>query len=138
MHTARSASDTQSPSRSAVEYTATASAPASWQARTSRTAASPLFAMSTRLSTTRSGGLELEQRLAVLDRVAVLGEHSPDDPRLLRLQLVEELHRLEQRERLADLDPVALLHERRLVRRGAAIERADHRRVHLDGRAHLR
>ena len=50
MHTARSAMPTQSPSLSAVEYTATASAPRSWQARTRRTAASPRFAIRTRRS----------------------------------------------------------------------------------------
>src|SRR6476646_106148 len=50
MHTARSARPTHSPSLSAVEYTATASAPRSWQARTRRTAASPRFAIRTRRS----------------------------------------------------------------------------------------
>src|SRR6478752_4817741 len=50
MHTARSAMPTHSPSLSAVEYTATASAPRSWQARTRRTAASPRFAIRTRRS----------------------------------------------------------------------------------------
>ena len=46
-------------------------------------------------------------------RLCVLGQDLADGPGVLRLQLVEELHRLEDAERLADLDPVALLHERR-------------------------
>src|SRR4051812_19370949 len=98
MHTDRSASCTQSPSRSAVEYTATASMPRSWHARTSRTAASPRFAIRTRRSIACPRpplrGVELEQRLPVLDRLGVVREHRPDGAGVLRLELVEELHRL--------------------------------------------
>src|SRR5437763_10360875 len=62
------------------------------------------------------GRLELEERLAVLDRLGVLDQDAADDPGLVGLELVEELHRLEDAERLAHLDPVALLDELRLGR----------------------
>src|SRR5437868_3098470 len=135
MQTARSASETHWPSRSAVEYTATASMPRSWQARISRTAASPRFAIRTRLSirpSPRLHGFQLEQRLPVLDRLGVLDQHRADHARVLRLELVEELHGLEDAQRLADLDPVALVDERALARARRAVEGADHRRLDLD------
>src|SRR5215467_13923246 len=108
MQTAWSASSTCSASRSAVENTATASMPSSWSARITRTAISPRFATSTRsnivdaLDGRRSeDGLELEQKLAVLDRLPVLRVDRVDHARVLGLQLVEELHRLENAEHLA-------------------------------------
>src|SRR3712207_7159539 len=42
--------------------------------------------------------LDLEERLAVLDRVAVLGEHRDDGAVDLGLDLVHELHRLDDAE----------------------------------------
>src|SRR5579862_9914007 len=125
MQTARSAWVTQRPSRSAVEYTATASIPRSWQARTSRTAQSPRLAIRTRFSTDgerRSRRLQLEQRLAELDGSGVLDQDPADRAGLGRLEFVEQLHRLEHAERLADLDPVALGDERRLAGRPRAVE----------------
>src|SRR5437660_7769166 len=103
-----------------------------------RTAASPRFAIRTRLSIAAAGGrgpapspacrrrgsrrLELEERLPVLDRLGVLHQDAADDPGVVGLVLVEQLHRLEDAERLADLDPVALGDERRLRGRGRAVE----------------
>src|SRR4051812_14376383 len=130
MQTARSARRTQSPSRSAVEETATASIPRSWQARTMRTAASPRFAIRTRFSiAARSHRLELEERLSVLDRLGVVNQDAADDPGVVGLELVEQLHRLEDAERLADLDPVALVDERGLRGRRRAVERGHPRRL---------
>src|SRR5215217_1972666 len=139
MHTAWSASRTCSASRSAVEYTATASQPSSCSARITRTAISPRFATST-LSNTSGGplerveraavdGLELEQELAVLDGAPVRHVDLAHDALNLRLDLVHELHRLEDAERLPDSDSVALLHERGRAGLRRAIERPDHRRL---------
>ena len=113
MHTAWSASSTWSASRSAVEYTATASIPSSCSARITRTAISPRFATSTRSNTfvldggRRQDRLDLEQELAVLDRLGVLDVDRADDACGLGLQLVEELHRLEDAQHLSGNDGVA-------------------------------
>src|SRR3954451_7697590 len=123
MHTARSARSTQSPSLSAVEYTATASAPRSWQARTSRTAASPRFAIRTRRNIANLRQFQLEQRLAVLDRLRVADQHRADHARVLGLELVEQLHGLQHAQHLIDGDGVALADERLSGRRGRAVER---------------
>ncbi len=48
------------------------------------------------------GRLELEEQLAELDRLAALDVDRLDPALLLGLELVEELHRLEQAQRLAD------------------------------------
>src|SRR6185312_15665730 len=97
--------------------------PRSWQARTIRTAASPRFAIRTRFSIAAGRGrgraplrrglppahacrrrgshrLELEERLPVLDRLRVLHQDAADDPGVVGLVLVEQLHRLEDAERL--------------------------------------
>src|SRR5689334_4767515 len=123
MHTARSASPTHSPTLSAVEYTATASAPRSWQARTRRTAASPRFAIRTRRNTVLDQ-FQLEQRLAVLDRLGVTDQHRADHAGVLGLELVEQLHGLKNAQHLVDGDGVALADERLGGRRGRAVERA--------------
>src|SRR3954447_24887111 len=142
MRSAWSAMRTNMPSASAVEYTATASQPSSCSARITRTATSPRFATSTRenisgeqpsegVERRADERLELEQELAELNGPAVLGVDRAPEPLRLRLQLVEELHRLEQAERLPGRDRVAHLDERRRARFGGAVEDADHRR--LDG-----
>src|SRR6186997_2997854 len=106
MHTAWSARRTCSASLSAVEYTATASTPSSWSARITRTAISPRFATRTReniasLSDDRLGvgRLELEEQLTELDRLAALDVDRLHPTLLLCLELVEELHCLEEAER---------------------------------------
>src|SRR3954454_5125086 len=62
-----------------------------------------------------SQGSELEQRLAELDRLRVVHEHLPHGACVIALELVEELHRLEDAERLTDLDAVALPDEGVLI-----------------------
>ena len=71
--------------------------------------------------------LELEQELPVLHGRCVLDADRPHDGVCLGLDLVHELHRLENAERLPALDRVAHLDERRRARLGRAVERADHR-----------
>src|SRR6476659_6944249 len=134
---------TWSASRSAVEYTATASTSSSCSARITRTAISPLFATRTRLNI-RCGspsdrvegapvhGLELEEELSVLDRLRVVDVDRAHDPLPLGLHLVHQLHRLEDAERLAARDGVADLDERRGAGRGRTVERADHRALDAD------
>src|SRR5688500_4724254 len=130
MHTARSAMRTCIASRSTVEYTATASAPSACSARITRTATSPRFATRTRLNKRPARErLELEQQLAELDGLAVLDVDRPDDPLGLRLDLVHQLHRLEDAERLPRRDRVALLDEHRCARLRRPVEGADHRRL---------
>src|SRR5256885_12983214 len=132
MHTARSARRVWSAPLSAVEYTATASIPSSCSARTTRTATSPRLATRTRLKRIEGPavqGLQVEEKLAELDRLGVLDVDRADDALDVGLHLVHELHRLEDAERLARRDRVALLDERRRPRLRGAVEGADHRRL---------
>src|SRR4029453_2776811 len=84
--------------------------------------------------------LELEEELPVLDRLGVLdadlSPHRPD----LRLDLVHELHRLEDAKRLARRHRIALHDERLGTWLRRAGESPDHRRLDPDrpvrGRAH--
>src|SRR5215510_5195295 len=107
----------------------------SCSARITRTAISPRFATSTRSNTSSSDrwwsedGLELEQQLAVLDGLPVLDVDRADDSLGLRLELVEELHGLEDAENLSGNDGVADVDERRSSRGRSAIEDTDHRRL---------
>src|SRR5437667_6063344 len=139
MHTACSARRVCSVPASAVEYTATASTPSSCKARMTRTAISPRFATRTRENI---GGpldgrrnehrLDLEQKLPELDRLGVLDVNRADHSRDLGLQLVEQLHRLEQAEGLTRDDVVPHVDERRRSGARRAVEDADHRRLHPD------
>src|SRR5664279_2469272 len=81
MHTVSSASSTCLVLKSAVECTATVFMPSSRQARRMRRAISPRLAMTT-FSSIRSL-FDDEQRLAELDRLAVLGEHGRYPSRLV-------------------------------------------------------
>src|ERR1051325_4089525 len=103
MHTAWSANLTCSASASAVECTANDSSPISRHARITRTAISPRFAINTFLTMRSSLGShgDLEQRLAVLDRRAILGEDGDDRAGDVGLDLVHQLHRLDDAEHLA-------------------------------------
>src|SRR5471032_3510410 len=71
-----------------------------------------------------------EQRLTVLDGLAVLNEDFLHDARLVRLDFIEQLHCFDDAKRLAFLDGVSYLHERVGDRRRRAVERTDHRRGH--------
>src|SRR3954467_11275560 len=103
MHTAWSANLTCSASASAVECTATDSRPISRHARITRSAISPRFAINTFLNMARSRG-DLEQRLTVLDRRAVVDENGDDRAGDVGLDLVHQLHRLDDAEHLALVD----------------------------------
>src|SRR3954452_22769856 len=114
--------------------------PSSWSARMTRTAISPRFATRTRLNgIERSAGkrLELAEHLAELDGLRVVDVDLPHDRFELRLDLVHELHRLENAEGLPRADDVALLDERRRTRLGGTVERPDHRRRSEEDTAEL-
>src|SRR3954470_19100726 len=134
MHTAWSANLTWSASASAVEYTATDARPISRHARITRSAISPRFAISTFLNMSAAPACasrgDLEQRLAVLDRRAVLDEDPDDRARDVGLDLVHQLHRLDDAQHLALVDLVVQRHVVGRVGVGPAVERADERRGH--------
>src|SRR5438105_11785515 len=73
--------------------------------------------------------LEVEQRLPELDRLRVVDVDRAHDRLELGLDLVHQLHRLEDAERLALGDDVADLDEGGRARLRRAVERADHRRL---------
>src|SRR5581483_570270 len=131
MHTASSAKRTWSARASTSECTATVLMPSSLQARTMRSAISPRLAMRI-LRNTRLRFLEAEELLAVLDRFAVLHEDLDDGTRDLGLDLVHQLHRLDDAESLTRLHDRSDVGEDGSVRRRRAIERADEGRGHLD------
>src|SRR5207253_8154843 len=100
-----------------------------------RTAISPRLATRTRLNTVErdaGDGLELEEQLAELHRLRVLRIDRAHDALDVRLDLVHELHRLEDAERLAGRHDVPLLHERRRPGLGRPVEGADHGRLDPD------
>src|SRR5512134_1281241 len=106
MQTVSSASSTCFRFWSAVEWTATVLMPSSRQARRMRSAISPRLAMTilSSISGPAVPSLDREQRLAELDRLAVLGEHRHHLAGALALDLVHHLHRLDDAEHLADAD----------------------------------
>src|SRR2546426_11154495 len=98
MQIAWSAKRTCRLSRSASEYTATVPIPSSLQAQMTRRAISPRLAIRTFLK-----GADAKQSLPVLDRLPVAhqlaGHHAGD----LSLDLIHELHRLDDAEHRARL-----------------------------------
>src|SRR5690606_24069174 len=126
MHTDSSAMATCLRLRSTVEWTATVRMPIAWQARSTRNAISPRLAMTTLSSIVRTS-VDHEQRLVELDRLGVLAQDRDHGARDVGLDRVEHLHRLDDAERVAGLDLLADGDERRLVRGGGGVERADHR-----------
>src|SRR5689334_4703089 len=70
-----------------------------------------------------------EQGLAELDGLAVLAQDARDGAGFVGLDLVHDLHRLDDADRFAFLDGVADLDKRLRARAGGAVERADHRRL---------
>src|SRR5690348_14040902 len=134
MHTDSSASATYFASRSASECTTTVLMPSSRHARWMRSAISPRLAIRT-LSNSLSEPLKAmsgnqEQRLAEFDGLAVLGEDRLDRAAGVGLDLVHQLHRLDDAKRVALSDAVADFDERRAAWRRRPIERADHRAFH--------
>src|ERR1051325_6150499 len=126
---------------SAVEGAITVRIPMSRQARMMRSAISPRLAMRIlwNISPGSAKRLHQEERLPELDRLAVLHHHLDDAARHLGLDLVHQLHRLDDAEHLAFLHYVTLDDERGSVGLRRAVEGADHRRLHRDqvrGRLH--
>src|SRR3954470_9035901 len=97
MHTDSSASLTYFASVSASECTTTVRMPSSRQARWMRSAISPRLAIRifSNIQGSRRGSTDDEQRLAVLDRLAVLHQDCLDHARGIGLDLVHQLHRFD-------------------------------------------
>src|SRR5262249_31062812 len=123
MCTDSSANLTTADSASAVEETATDLIPSSRHARATPSAISPRVAIRT-----LSNILEVHQRLLELHPVAVRADDLRNASTAVGLHLVHELHRLDDRDRLALVDDVALLDEHLRSRLRRAIERPDERR----------
>src|SRR5689334_12929016 len=119
MQTDSSASFTYFASVSASECTTTVRIPSSRQARWIRSAISPRLAIST-FSNTRSA--DDEERLAVFHWLAVFHENRLHDAGGVGLDLVHQLHCLDDADGLAFLDGLPHLDERLGVRRGRAVE----------------
>src|SRR5260370_10343466 len=93
MQTLSSASRTCIAVSSASECTATVLMPISRQARWMRSAISPRFVI--RIFSNTRGLFDDEERLAVLDGLAVLHEDRLDSPRYVGLDLVQRFHLLD-------------------------------------------
>src|SRR6185295_4337092 len=138
MQTDSSAKRTCSALASTVECTATVAMPSSRHARMTRSAISPRLAIRIFLNTagfpsgpsSSSRRADAEERLAELHRLAVLRQDLDDPPRLVGLDLVHQLHRLDDAEHLALLHHRPHLDEGRLVRRRRPVERAHEGRGH--------
>src|SRR5690606_30438032 len=142
MQTDSSASLTYLASVSAWECTTTVLMPSSRQARWTRRAISPRLAIRIFSNIRVSRGsprrrrnappakrsFDHEQGLAELDRLAILDQDRLDAARLVRFDLVEQLHRLDDAERVAFGDGVAHLDEGLRPGLGRAIEGAHHGR----------
>src|SRR5258706_6265277 len=103
--------------------------PSSRQAQMIRSAISPRLAMrifrnmsSGRSGGPRRGGPDPEERLAELHRLAVRHQDVHHLAVDVRLDLVHQLHRLDDAHHLALADPIAGADERRGVRRTPPIE----------------
>src|SRR3989304_5675072 len=127
MHTDSSASFTYFASASASECTTTVLMPSSRQARWIRRAISPRLAIRI-FSNIRLA--DDEQRLTKLHRLAVFYQNSLDDPSLIRVDLVEQLHRFDNAQGIAAVHGLTNIHKCLGARRGGAVEGADHRRFH--------
>src|SRR5688500_16083316 len=131
MQTDSSARRTYFASRSASECTTTVLMPSSRHARCTRSAISPRLAIRI-LSKSFSGAAATpltqdEQRLSELHRLTVLDQDRLDDAGGVGLDLVHELHRLDDAERVALLNRIPDLDERLRAGRGRPIERPDDR-----------
>src|SRR5215468_3710473 len=131
MHTDSSASRTAREAASAVEWATTVRMPRSRQVRRMRRAISPRLAIRILWNMDRPAGaararpagsarLQQEQRLPVLDGLGVLHEDLRHPPGRLGLDLVHQLHRLDDAEDLPLLDDIAFEDERRGVGAGGA------------------
>src|SRR3989449_2172196 len=147
MQMSSSANLTCRESASAVEYTATVWMPSSRQAQMMRRAISPRLAIRIFLNMEWEGARscrralpDLEQRLPVLDRLAVRHERLEDLAVAIRLDLVHQLHRLDDAQHLTLLHTLRDFDERTGAGPAGSVEGAHDRRLHqvdvggLDGR----
>src|SRR5919201_453110 len=100
MQTLSSARRTCMASASAVESTATVAMPSSLHARSTRSAISPRLAI--RIFSNMAS-FDDHERLAELDRLAVLDQDLDDDAGARRRNLVHRLHRLDDQDRVAGI-----------------------------------
>src|SRR6267143_5907860 len=126
MHTDSSASFTYLASVSASEYTTTVRMPISRQARWMRSAISPRLAI--RIFSNMLA--EDEERLPVLHRLAVFHKHRFHHAGGVGFDLVHQLHRLDDANRLAFLDGLAHLDKWLGVGRRRTVKGTDHRGLH--------
>src|SRR3954454_3151905 len=127
MQTASSAKRTWSAPASASECTATVAIPSSRQARITRMAISPRFAIRTFLNKGLRRLADHEELLAVLDALAVLDQNFRDRAGELGFDFVHQLHGFDDAERLAFLHAAADLDEVRCLGRRSALKGADER-----------
>src|SRR6188474_3659231 len=131
MQTLSSASRTCMASASAVECTATVGMPSSWQARNTRSAISPRLAMRILSNIVRGCprlSLDDDERLAELDRLAVLDQDLGYGARARRRNLIHGLHRLDDEQRVAGHHLAAEIDEGCCAGRCSPIGGPDHRR----------
>src|ERR1700732_3997799 len=112
--------------RSASLKTATTSIPRSRQARITRSAISPRLATRMRWNM-GSSRFDAEEHLAVLDRLLVLDKDFGDDAVALRLDLVEDLHGLDQADDRCRGHSGSDANERFGIRGGSRVESAGRR-----------
>src|ERR1700730_18214339 len=91
---------------------ATEATPSSRQARATRSAISPRLAIRTFSNTSLLDGLEVHQHLLELHPLSVLDHDLGHAARLVRGNLVHQLHRLDDAHRLPRADEVPQLGER--------------------------
>src|SRR6478609_4026672 len=114
MHTDSSAMATCLRLRSTVLCTATVLMPSAWQARRMRNAISPRLAMTTFFNMAMySRSADHVHRSVELDRLAGGDQDRAHRAGHIGLDRVEHLHRLDDAQRLAGLDRLPDLHERR-------------------------
>src|SRR5467141_660035 len=126
MQTDSSASFTYLASVSASEYTTTVRMPISRQARWMRSAISPRLAI--RIFSNMLA--EDEERLPVLHRLAVFHKHRLHHAGGVGFDLIHQLHRLDDANRLAFLDGLADLDKGLGVGRRRTVKGTDHRSLH--------
>src|SRR6202049_1408786 len=107
MQTARSAERTRSLSRSASRNAAAVAIPNSLQAQIIRRAISPRLAMRTFLK-----GADAKQSLPILYRLAIGNQLTGYHTGYFRLDLIHELHRLDNAEHRSGLHRLSDTHER--------------------------
>src|SRR6266581_3522115 len=137
MQMSSSANLTCRESASAVEYTATVWMPSSRQAQMMRRAISPRLAIRIFLNMEWEGARscrralpDFEQRLPVLHRLAVQNQRLEDFAVAVRLDLVHQLHRLDDAQHLALFHPISDLDEGAGAGFAGAVKGAHDRRLH--------